>query len=233
MNANTNQTPTIQTVPAPQIRGLKRVAVTAEVAPAATKASKRPTTSVGGRAVKRYLQVCRRLKQLVAAKEQLETPVQSAGLKKLFAHNIANPTAPVTTVEVHDTTGAVAQVQFKDQYKAVDAEVAVAMFDKAGAVDANLYIHEIVTGKFDDSVFIVKDAAGKDEFSQERYDAFKKAIDEVAKKFNITTPVLTSATKIVPKSDFHTVRWSKPFGTVEQQETIHATLKATVACRAA
>lgn len=247
MNANTA---TIQTVPTPAApRGLKRVAAPSDAAPATAKVSKRPTTTIQGRAVKRYLQVCRRLKMLAAAKETLETPVQSAGLKLLFKHNVSNPGGPVTSVNVIDSTGAEANVQFKDQYKTADAEVAVAMFDEvsldpkvaallppaaegqpAPLVDPNDFIHEVITAKFDNSVFLVsKD--GKEEFSQERFDAFKAAIEETAKKLGITTPVLTSTTKIVPKSNFHAARWGK-FPSVEAQETIQKTLIATVAVRA-
>ena len=208
---------------------LKRANVQVETKAAAAAKNVKPRCKIGGDVVDRYVKANDALKAAKAILLETEAPVKAAGVELVIETNLSCPTNPVTSVEVTDETGAVAQIQFKDVYGNVDAEVVSAIFDtlqddKHNPLDINQFVHETVVAKFDSKVFL--DAKG--EFVPDRYAAFKEAIDKVAATFGIASP-LSSSSLVTAKENFHSVRWSIPGKA--QQLAIQGVLPASVAGR--
>jgi hypothetical protein len=209
---------------------LKRLTIPVEETTASVKGAKKPQTKIAGNQVDLYVKACEALKAADAAKKETQEKVLSAGINLVLQTNLANPQNPVTTVEVLDDTGATAQVQFKDAYGIADGEAVSAVFDglrgpNGKKLDVNDFVHETVKATFDSKIFL----DDKGEFSQARYDAFKRAIDSTAAALNVPSP-LTCKKMVTAKLNFHEIRWAA-VPTLEAQKMIQQILPATVAGR--
>ena len=103
----------------------------------AEKSSKaaKPSVNIHGIAVKAYVEALDALRIATANKASTEQPVLEAGSDLIFKTNLGQPASPVTSVEVTDDSGATAQVQFKNQYGAVDGDVVSEVFKNFKSYD--------------------------------------------------------------------------------------------------
>lgn len=176
-----------------------------------------PTIVVPGDIVARYNEARDQMDKAEEVINELKPSLVEAGLQAVFEHNTAhagNPKEIISSVNLQaepDADDASAPVEvcmfswtkkdLKNNAKQVEAE-----FNRLRTVDGkkanvNEFAGFEVVAKFDTSVFMVD---GK--FSNERYQAFMKAIAQVAAKFEVDSP-LSCGKVLVPKPDFHEKRW--------------------------
>lgn len=203
--------------------GLNRLNVGATPAATGKKKADKPRIAVKGNSVQRYVEAVDALKTAEATKKQEQVVVFEAGVALLMKENLLNSSNPISSVEVTDETGAVAQVQFKDQYGVVDADVVSGVFD-ALQLDVNEFVTEELEAKFDSTVFLVNG-----EFNGKRYETFMNKIAEAAKELNVPNP-MTIKKKVTAKQNFHTLRW-RSIVRLDAQQAIQRVLPATVAGR--
>lgn len=192
-----------------------------EVAPAAKSKSEIMVVSVRGNSITRYNKADAEYKDAEAKLKELRPEVLVTAVKKLMGHNVANPMAPVDSIRLEDDNGSQLRMSFTSRYKQADGAAADEAFTTLCA-DVNEYAQETVVAGFDSKVFLDKNG----EFDAKVFTAFSLAIKAVADKLGKTMP-LTSKTVVLPKPQFHTLRWSK-FTTVEQQMTLFSVLPNTV-----
>lgn len=202
---------------------LKRAAVKVEAS--SVSKSTVPVFPVAGKEVTRFNALDSQIKDLEAEKKELRAKLESAGLTKLFTHNLANAHTPVDSVKLQDEDASLVRLSFQDSYKAADADNASALFETLGTdVDINAYAHETVKAAFSDTAFL--DETGT--FSPEIFAEFQKAINAVAAKFKKAN-VLETKKLVQPKPGFHAQRWTDPaFGTVDKQFKVQQALPAKV-----
>ena len=187
----------------------------------ATKKDEIPAFEVAGNVCSRFNKAKADLKDAEAVVAELEPVVKGVALPNLFEFNVGNPNNPTTSVKIVDGSGAVVRVSFTKRYSAAEVDAAEATFAGLGA-DINLYVQRTVKVAFDNKVFIGADGA----FSEKTFNAFKKAIDETAKKLGVASP-LSGKEVVEPKPDFHEKRW-EAFPTVESQTKLSEALKNAV-----
>ena len=76
--------------------------------------------------------------------------------------------------------------------------------------------------KFDSKVFL----DGDGNFSQKTYEAFRKAVEQVAQKLGVACPLETEKV-VTPKETFHVERW-KVIPSPDDQARVSALVKNTV-----
>jgi hypothetical protein len=215
---------------------LKKLNIGTEVKP---KAKNEIPVFVVNNDITRYNEACLALVEAEATVKELRPAIEQAGFKRLVDVNVSNPYSPLSSVKLEDPSGAKVRVTMAARYKVANADVASHLFeelnDKDGnAVDVNTYVHETVKASFDSSVFMRKtsvtnpDTGEKlevSEFVPAIYEAFKTAIEGVAKKLGVPSP-LSSTTVCLPKPEFHKLRWAK--FDVESNLKIQESLPAVV-----
>jgi hypothetical protein len=202
---------------------LNRINVNSAEAPKTKSKTARPVAQVEGDIVRRYNLACDNLKTAEAAKKELEPSIKLPGLDLVINTNLKACATPIGSVEVTDETGATTMVTLKDAYGAVDADAVSAVFSGL-KLNVNDFVFETIEAKFDSSVFFVDGC-----FNQERFNAFKKAIEDTATKFKVANPLSTS-TKVTAKEDFHSKRWAA-IPDFAKQKAIQQILPAQVAAR--
>jgi len=164
-----------------------------------------------------------------AVVKELEPQVKEAGVREWIKANVENaPGEPITSIKLVDQNGSETRLTGMDKYPMADSEPVVELFEGALSdkvkelkEDVNSYVQFTLKAAFDSKVFL--DAEG--DFSEKIYQAFKKAIDETAKKLNVVSP-LSAAQVLSPKPGFHKDRWNK-FNVVQQTQ-IYKVLPNTV-----
>ena len=183
-----------------------------------------PTVYVHGDAVARYNEARELVDKGTVTMNELKPTLLEAGIAAVFEHNCAH---------AGDTEALISSVKLMDKLPddadaiaptlALKEAVMCTWTKKNGSSDAsaveaefkhilttagkkpnvnNYYGFELV-GTFDTSVFKM---GGK--FSQERYDAFVAALQEVSDTFGVDNP-LSCAKQWTPKPDFHERRWQQ------------------------
>jgi len=183
-----------------------------------------PTVLVPGDSVARYNEAKTLVEKGTATMNELKPTLQKAGLEAVFTHNCdnaADPDCRISSVNLMDrlpdedeaTAATVADalkevVQFSwtrkdiaNNAKQVEAEFNRILTTEGKKANINNYAGYEVVASFDTSVFMVD---GK--FSQERYEAFMEALNEVSEKFEVSNP-LSCGKVLKPKPDFHERRW--------------------------
>lgn len=178
---------------------LKQINVNAT--PAAKKKSDVPAFEIGVNLPTRLNAAVRRLKELEAEKAQIEAELEPIALRHLLEHNVDN--TPVSSIKMSDDDGGVAMFIFQNKYSPADAEAADAVFTAMGE-DINDYVVQTTKASFDNKFFF--DADGN--FDQAAYDEVSTAVAGVAKKLKKSNP-LSYKTVVVPKPDFHELRFKK------------------------
>lgn len=177
------------------------------------------------------------------AKEKLKPDLTALALPKIFEHNGLKGNKIITTMRLvqqrvdlkgrpqePDGTEEVLDVQFKSDYKAVDAEAAQKAFKQEfPKMNINTYAVESVAGSFDSSIWLNADGT----VNVDVYDAMVEAISGVIKKFdlrdsknNLRTALITQKV-VTPRSTFHQQRW-EDFA-IEDQERLSAIFPNSVA----
>lgn len=200
---------------------LKSLKVAAPIEKTSTKKDEIPAFKEQGDICARFNVAKANLKAAEAVVAELEPELKQAALPNLYEFNVANPNNPTSSVKLVDGEGAVVRVSFTKRYSASDADVAEQVFKGLGA-DINLYVQRTIKVAFDNKVFL--DADGS--FSEKTYNAFKKVIDDTAKKLGVVSP-LTGKEVVEPKPDFHDKRW-EAFPTVESQGKLTEALKNAI-----
>ena len=185
--------------------------------------------------IPRYNNAVKALKEAEAVVNELEPAIREAGLKQIVKVNVASPLNPIKSVKL-ENGGQKAMVSMTARYKQANGDVVGEVFEAMG-VDVNIYVQETVTATFDCSVFLTKTQATDEEgqsievseFSQGRYDAFAKAIADVASKFSVPSPLNTRKV-VLPKPEFDKLRWGK--FDADTQLRIQEVLPATVSVKA-
>lgn len=172
--------------------------------------------------VEAYNEAQAALKDATADVDGLKPVITKLGVLEITQHNCQTPLSPWSSVKLTDNepAGSV-RVSSTTRYKFANGDVASQVFEELLATalkrakskkdeadikaqyDVNTYVQETLVASFDNEFFIDKDG----DFDQERYDAVKKAIDEVAAKFKVASPLSTKAV-VLPKPDFHERRYS-------------------------
>lgn len=178
---------------------------------------------VKGTVVSRYAQACDDKKQAEGTIKELAPQLQEAGVKFVFGQNVEHggrTKEMISSVNLVDkdseqaAEGTVDRVQFsfvRKDLKNDDAQVK-AVFSRLRNVQGKPvkwedYCEWEIVSKFDTKVFMKKDAAGTPKFNEERYKAFMEAIKEVAEKFKVPMPLISTKV-LVPKPDFHDRRFA-------------------------
>jgi len=172
--------------------------------PAATASNGEiPIVSIEGDLIEQYNKASKQAKDAEAVMNDLKPEIIELGLTEIFTRSCADNKKPTPTVRLKDDNGAVLRVQFTKRYSAVaDVEAVEALFEEELKADINLYVQEIVVPSFDAKVLY--DADGN--FDQKRYDAFRTAIERVAKTLGIDCPLKTDKA-VKPKELFHEERF--------------------------
>jgi hypothetical protein len=186
-----------------------------------------PVFEIEGDAVTRYNAASVAMKAAESLMKELKPSISEKSLPELFQMNIDSPSAPLSSIKVEDSKDSLLRISFTSAYSAADAEQVEAVLESMKGpdgkkIDAGKFVQEIITAKFDSSVFL--DAKGK--FDHAGYNEFKDAIDKVAAKRNVPSPLSTSKV-VLPLESFHAQRWTV-FPTVEQQLKISKVLPNTV-----
>jgi hypothetical protein len=180
-----------------------------------------PVIDVIGHQVADYNKASAQAKEAEARMEELSESLTKAGLGEIYARSIARPLTPTLTVKLRDEEKEVLRVEFTRKYSSVKAiERAEALFSSR-KVDINLYVQEAVKATFDDKVFYNEDG----DFNQETYEAYRKAIEQVAKRLGQNCPLQTGKVVSV-KPTFHTERFVQ-FPNEEDQEVLTACMPNT------
>jgi hypothetical protein len=193
--------------------------------------------------IQRYNKAVKRFKDLETMIDQLGVTLKEAGIKIIISHNVEDPVQPWTSVKLEDKQQERVTVTFSSRYVNTTEEKANAAFQDLKKLDGkpadvNSYVHETLSAKFNSDVFnvktVVQDPETKvkvetTEFSEERYNSFKEAIDIVAKRFDVDSPLTTNRV-VKPKPEFHQDRW-KLFA-VEDQLKLQELLPAVVSLTA-
>jgi hypothetical protein len=175
--------------------------------------------------VARYVTAYEDVKTAEGLVKELRPRLLALGQPALFQLNKGKNAEPASSIKLTDSTGAQVRVTMQDKYSTfteagVEPLVAILESPLMGVKDPNNYLVETLAAKFDDSIFTVDG-----NFSQARYDAIKAAMDTVAAKLKIPSPL--TVTKVVRlKDDFH-VRRNVDF-TPEQNLTLAEYAKQTI-----
>jgi len=178
-----------------------------------------PVVQIAGDLIAQYNKADQDQKAAKAVMDDIRPEILEIGHEEIFRRSCEQPLAPTLTVKLSDEGGEAVRVEFTKKYGVI-ANVAEVerLFEQAvdtpgnEALDINDFVQEAVTAKFDCAVFY--DAEGN--FQQKVYDAFRKAIEEVALRLRVNCPLETG--KIVsPKDKFHTERF-RLFGPKDQVE---------------
>lgn len=198
-----------------------------------------PVTLVKGDVVRRYNEACDQIDRAEAVCKELAPELHEIGLEYVFAHNCENGENPkrfINSVNIQDGAddaepGQTVMFTWTRKAKAMDAAAVEALFNdpelKTTArkpANVNDYVAWVPKADFDAKVFMVAEK-GRMKFSQERYDAFRKAIQAVADEFSVTNPLSTSKV-FGPVEDFQDRRF-KDF-TAEQNQHIAEVMPTTV-----
>ncbi len=189
---------------------LKRLKVKMASAPT-TQVGGIPVICIDGELIKHYNDADQQVKDGERFMKDMRGEIIQAGLEPIYQRSLADPVHPTPTVKLQDDTGAALQVQFVNKYSAVtDIEAVNHLFADA-KVDINVYMQELVVGKFDCGVFL----DGEGRFQQKVYDQFRKALEGVATALGVACPLET--TKVIkPLPAMHEQRWAL-FPDVEAQ----------------
>ncbi len=175
------------------------------VAPTANpgvKANGIPIVAIAGDIIAQYNKADAQVKAGKQLMEDLRPELVEVGTSEIYARSCQDPTHPSLTVKLQDDVGEELQVQFVKKYGAlVDVERAEEFFEDS-EVDINDYVQERIVAKFDSDIFLDADGV----FQQRVYDAFRKAIETVAKQLDVPCP-LETAKVVTPKDAFHVERW--------------------------
>jgi len=179
-----------------------------------------PTIEIEGDAVKSYNKASAAQVAADLEMKKLRPVIIEFCVGEILKRNAEHPKQPTLTVNLlAEEDGERLQVRYTGKYSQISAEAADDLFDSlvlpdGTPADANKYVAEVVVGKFDCAVFLGDDK----KFSQKKYDAYRKAIEAVAKQFDDVCPL--STTKVtVPLDDFHEKRWAA-FPSEDDQRTI-------------
>lgn len=198
---------------------LKKAGIAA--APAAkAKKDEMPVLRVSGDTVKKFNLANAALKEAETAKGELEKQLKPAALAELYRLNGLSPLNPEGSVRLVDETGATARVSHQNKYSLADGEQADAIFTQLGK-DINDYAQETAKAAFDSKVFLTPTG----DFDPARYEAFKTAIDAVAARLGVASP-LSAKTVVLPKPNFDKERWTA--FTPAQQPMVAMALPNTV-----
>jgi len=152
--------------------------------------------------------------------KDLEPQVKKAGVREWIKANVANsPREVVTSIKLIDANGSETRLTGMDKYPMADSTPLAALFEDDGPLsktngdeptDINDYVQFTLRASFNSKVFL--NNAG--DFDEKIYLLFKKAIDDVAAKLKVPSPI--DAVKVLqPKPDFHQKRWGL-FNVVQQ-----------------
>lgn len=186
------------------------------VLPASPEADKSKDTfvhyKVDGTFVTEFAKQSKAEKAAKKAKDDAKKEFETEALLALFAHNVANPTDPKTTVKVTDDATGVCNVSFKNQYGDLPYTETLAILTKLGVRNVNKFVAEHLVVGFDPSVFYGEGGL----LNTELYTEMVEAIQEVAARHNVACPI--SSTKVLRvKEDFHKERWT--IGNNEDDQT--------------
>ena len=195
-----------------------------EVPTASAKGSKSSVSTlvIEGNPVQRFNEAVASQKEAEAIVAELKAEIIPLALGEYYSLATANPTNAPSSVQIKDETDAVLLFTSKDQYKAVDGAAAEALFEGRLGGDVNDYVQFVVAAKFDSKVFIDKNG----DFSEATYKAFKDAIDKVAAKLGVASPI--SCNEVAnTKPGFNQARY-QAFSAVEDQKAIFEVCPNTV-----
>ena len=169
------------------------------------------TIAVEGDIVTRFNEARDQIDKATEVIEELKPDLRDAGLEAVFSHNhehAGDSKALISSVNLTDLkSGEIVQFSWtrknlKNNAKQVNEEFKHLRTVAGKKADINDYAGYTVLAEFDTKVF--NDENGK--FSQDRYDAYIKALCEVSEKFRVMCPL--SCSKVLkPKADFHDRRW--------------------------
>lgn len=198
--------------------GLKRIK--ADVPDAPKEKDEIPVVDVEGTIIRDYNKADSDVKKAEAQLKELKPDILEQGIDEIFAKSCANPTKPVLTVKLRDTTGETLRVQFTAKYGVAVGDQVEAVFKSITRSDSaiNAHVEETVQGKFNCAVF--NNAKGA--FDEKKYNKYMEAISAVSRELGDACPLETFRV-VKPKETFHLNRWTA-FPKVEQQKQLSQVL---------
>lgn len=186
-----------------------------------------PTLKLDGKVVSQYTVASKQKKDAEKLMEELKPIITDAACDLLFLTNekLTKSGAEVAkSVVASDTTGAQIRMSFTSKYGVIapdDVPEVQEMLAELGVKDANDYLVTTVQAAFDSGVFLTPQG----DFNRRLFNAMKEAVDAVASKFSIPSP-LECQKVVTPRSNFHERRW-KDFP-ADAQVDISELIKNTV-----
>jgi hypothetical protein len=199
------------------------------VIPAAPEADKSKSNfvhfKVDGTDVTEFAKQSKAEKAAKKLKDDAKAKFAQEAILALFAHNVANPTDPKTSVKVTDDATGVCNVSFKDQYGDLPYTETLAVLSRLGVRNPNKFVAEHLVVGFDTSVFYGEGGM----LNVELFTEMVEAIQEVAARHEVKSPI--NSTKVLRvQPDFHKERWtigSDEFHQVDLSETVKNTTSFT------
>lgn len=180
-----------------------------------------PVVPVLGVRVREYSDAVADLKAAEAKVKEIKPILIALGLPEIVRRNLDNPGSPISSVKLTDLAGGTVTVSNKDSYSVTaEADVIDKAFESLG-LESGKYVHQHIVAGFDSDVFNVDG-----HFDLKRFEAFQKAINKVAAKLGVQSP-LTTKVKISSVEGFHDIRWTIAT-TTKAQKVITEVLPNTV-----
>lgn len=185
---------------------------TLDAKPKKKSAKEVPSIGFGGDAVKRYNEAQDQIANAEAVCKELAPDLIDTGCRYVFEKNCTPGTKPINSVNLVDADGEKLMVTWTRKSKAMDAAAVEAFFDGMKTLakkpaNVNDYAAFVPVAAFDAKIFMVANAkTARVEFSQERYDAFNEAIQKVADRFSVASP-LSCGKVFVAQPDFQERRF--------------------------
>lgn len=167
-----------------------------------------------------------RLKEADADLKERRAPLVQAALSEIFSRNIANPTAPITSLRLVDQWGNAAVVSFTAAYSGHASKEVPKLekaFDKLG-LESSDWVQEVYKGKLSTVAFKNK----KGDFNDSLFRRFIKGVAAVAEDLGLNENPISLETEVIPKPAFHVERWDIEDNNVQFQFDLFKAVPNTV-----
>lgn len=163
------------------------------------------------------------MKDAEAKVKELEPEVKKLGVMEWIKQNVdKGPGEPLSSIKLVDPNGSVCRLTGQERYPLADAEPVVEVFENVLHQDVNQFVQFTLKAKFNSDVFL----DGEGDFQEEIFEQFKAAVDNVAKKLGVASP-LTATKVLAPKPGFHKERFVN-FNAVQNRQ-IHDVMPNVIA----